>query len=88
MIAFLWGAVATLSTVAALFFFKFWRQTRDALFVGFTLGFALLALHFAALGLVLPRSPPHPYLFLLRLAAFICIIGGVVAKNRLGRPLR
>lgn len=82
MIVFLWGVVTALSGVVALFFLKFWRQTRDALFVGFALAFGLLSLHFAVLGLFAPASTLQPYGFLLRLAAFLCIMGGIVAKNR------
>lgn len=82
MIAFLWGVVAALSAVATLFFFKFWRQTRDALFGCFAVAFGLMSLHFALLGVLAPRSELQPYGFLLRLAAFLWIIAGVIAKNR------
>ena len=33
------GAIATASLVASLFFFRFWRQTRDRFFLWFALSF-------------------------------------------------
>jgi hypothetical protein len=82
MIEFLWGGIAALCAIAATFFFKFWRQTQDGLFVGFALGFGTLALHWAALGLLHPASETRHYLFFVRLLAFGFIIGGVAGKNR------
>ena len=82
MIPFLWGAIAALCAIAAAFFFKFWRQTRDGLFVGFALGFGTLALHWGALGLLHPPNETRHYLFFVRLLAFVFIIGGVAGKNR------
>lgn len=39
IIILLQGATATACCVAALFFLKFWRTTRDRLFLFFSLGF-------------------------------------------------
>ena len=82
MITFLWGAIGTLCAVAGLYFFKFWRQTRDGLCLGFTLGFGTLAVHWTALGILHPGNETRHYLYFVRLLAFAFIIGGVVAKNR------
>ncbi len=38
------GAAATASLVAALFFLRFWRQSRDSLFLWFSVAFAIDAL--------------------------------------------
>ena len=43
-LSFLSGAVTMGYLAAALFFAKFWRKTRDSLFVMFSIAFALLAL--------------------------------------------
>ncbi len=88
MIQFLWGAIAALCAIAAAFFFKFWRQTRDVLFVGFALGFGTFALHWIALGLLHPGNETRHYLFFVRLLAFIFILGGVAGKNRPSAPSR
>ncbi len=77
-----WGASAALSFVAASFFLRFWRQTRDALFAAFSAGFAILSLHWAALGVLNPGSETQHYFYVARFAAFALFIAGVVAKNR------
>ena len=82
MIQFLWGANATLCIVAALFFAKFWRRTRDALFLAFAAGFGALAAHWVGLGLLEPGRETRHYHYLLRLLAFTLIVVGVLVKNR------
>src|SRR5690242_13222166 len=42
---FLSGIITAGYVVAALFFAKFWRRTRDALFIAFSIAFLLLALN-------------------------------------------
>jgi hypothetical protein len=85
----LWGASAALSVVAAVHFFKFWKRTRDSLFLALAAGFATLGLHWAALGVLNPGDETRHYLYVLRFAAFALIIAGVVNKNRSSgsRPL-
>ena len=41
---FLSGAVALGFFVCALFFLRFWRRTRDALFLAFALAFVLMGI--------------------------------------------
>jgi hypothetical protein len=79
---FLWGATAALCAVAAVFFWRFWRKTREALFAAFSAGFAILAAHWAALGILNPSSETRHYLYVVRFIAFALIIAGVVSKNR------
>jgi hypothetical protein len=54
---FLHGATSMGSIVAALYFLRFWRDTRDRLFVLFSVAFAVLALNRAALALSHPLRP-------------------------------
>ena len=79
--AFLSGAITFGFLVAGLFFARFWRRTRDGLFLAFAAAFGLLGLNQALLVLsgmpVEERSP----LYLLRLAAFLLIIVAIVRKN-------
>jgi hypothetical protein len=79
---FLWGALATLSLTAALYFWKYWRRTHEALFAGFAAGFLALSLHWAGLGLLNPTRETGHYLYIVRLAAFTLIIAAIVQKNR------
>lgn len=79
---FVSGATVLLCAVAALFFFRFRRQTRDRLFGLFAGAFTLLGLNFALLAFVSRESEFRPYLYLIRLAAFLLIIAAIVDKNR------
>lgn len=72
------GALAMGYAVAGLFFFRFWRETRDVLFGCFAAAFVLLAVGRALLGFV---DPPE-VLYVLRLIAFLLIIAAIVIKNR------
>ena len=79
---FFWGVIAMACWTAGLFFFRFWRQTRDRLFVLFALAFWLLCLNWVILGIALPSEETRHYVYLLRLAAFLLIVVAIVDKNR------
>jgi peptidoglycan/LPS O-acetylase OafA/YrhL len=75
------GALAMGFLIGGLFFLKFWRRTRDALFLAFSGAFGLLAL---ASALPVLMGTPHEErsgVYLIRLAAFLLIIVAVLAKN-------
>jgi hypothetical protein len=76
------GAAAMASLVAAMFFFKFWRQTRDHLFLFFSLAFAVDAVTRVALGLSQVSSEDEPLFYLGRLATFGLILIAIARKNR------
>lgn len=76
------GGTAMGSFVAGLFFLRFFRQTRDALFGYFGAAFWLLAAQAIALGLTKPDAEVRVYLYLPRLLAFVFIIVAIVQKNR------
>jgi hypothetical protein len=76
-----WGALAMACWVAGLFFLRFWRLSRDRLFVFFVLAFWLLALNWLGLGLLSGPETRHQVTW-LRLIAFSLIIVGIVDKNR------
>jgi hypothetical protein len=81
---FFTGAIAMGFVVAAVFFARFWRRTGDGLFAAFAVAFGLLALNQALVGLLnVPREEQSP-IFVLRLSAFLLIIGAILWKN-LGR---
>lgn len=80
MKGYFWGVLAMGTLVAAMFFFDYWRRTRDRLFGFFAAAFLLMAVQWtvsASLG-----TNEHPYLLLLRIAAFLCIFIGVMDRNR------
>lgn len=83
---FLWGALSMSSAIAALFFLRYWRLTRDRLFAYFSVAFAALALNWIGLAIADPSVETRHQLYLLRLAGFVLIIIGIVDKNRRGTP--
>lgn len=76
------GMMAAGFLVAALFFLRFYRTTRDALFVYFTIAFLLLAVEKLAVLVVPDWFPEPPWLFIVRLLAFASIGAGIWEKNR------
>ena len=81
---FMWGALAMSSAVAGLYFWRFWTESRDRLFVFFGLAFWLLALNWAGLAIFDEPESRH-WVYTVRLVAFVLIIAGVIDKNRRGR---
>lgn len=79
---FVSGAIVMAYLVAALFFLRFWRDTRDRLFVFFTSAFVLLAAQRTALSLILDREALQAASYGLRVVAFTLILVGVIDKNR------
>jgi len=81
MADFLQGATCALSIVAALFFLRFWRDTRDGFFMLFALAFALDAgVRFVLVEAA--KSEQQPLIYLGRLVTFSLIILAILRKNR------
>ena len=78
----LMGAIAAGSLVAGLFFFRFWRQTRDRFFLFFAGSFWLEALNRIALVVVEHASEQEPLFYLVRLLAYGLILAAIWQKNR------
>lgn len=76
------GMTAAGFLVAALFFARYFRSTRDALFVYFAIAFLLLAAEKLAVLVVPDWFPEPPWLFIVRLAAFLALGAGIWEKNR------
>jgi hypothetical protein len=82
IIPFLQTVSATAAAAAGLFFFRFWRESRDRLFAFFGAAFWVLALSWALLALIDPSDETRPYVYAIRLVAFLLMIAGMVDKNR------
>jgi uncharacterized membrane protein HdeD (DUF308 family) len=76
------GATAMGGLVIGVFFFRFYRQSRDTLFALFGAAFWLLAVNNIALGLTDASAESRVYIYMLRLVAFLLIIVAIVQKNR------
>jgi hypothetical protein len=83
---FITGAIAMAYAAAGLFFLRFWRDTRDRLFVIFAAAFWLLGLVRLALALVGYVSEGATYLFWVRLLAYLLLLFAIVDKNRARHP--
>jgi hypothetical protein len=68
--------------VSAGFFLRFWVEGRDRFFLLFTLSFLLEALNRVMIGLAATPSEARPWLYGVRLLAYLLIIIAVVDKNR------
>lgn len=82
LIVFFQGFSAAGAFVAGLMFLRFWHESRDRLFVHFAIGFWLIGASWAALGVFSPTEEARPYVYGLRLLAFVLIVTGIVVKNR------
>ena len=82
---FLSGAVTMGFAIAGLFFLRFWKRTRDALFLTFAIAFSLLGLVQALLALTDFPVEERSLFYLIRLAAFLLILSAIWFKNRGGR---
>ena len=72
------------SLVAALFFLRYWRSTRERLFAFFALAFLGMTANWTVLAIV-----NHPvdearqvHAFVIRLVSFVILIVGIIDKNR------
>ena len=81
---FLGGAIVMGFAVAALMFLRFWRRTGEGLFLAFSGAFLLLAVTQALLTLAGIPTEERSFLYLLRLAAFLLILGALWWQNRHG----
>lgn len=81
---FLGGAISMGFAVAALLFLRFWRRTRELLFLAFSASFLLLGITQALLILAEVPLEERSRLYLLRLVAFLLILGALWWKNRRG----
>jgi hypothetical protein len=68
--------------VAGLFFLRFWRDTADRFFAFFAVAMWIFAINWATLAMLPPITDGRHYAYLIRLAAFVVIIGAIADKNR------
>jgi hypothetical protein len=87
MRTFLWGALTMGCAVIALCFLRYWRTSRDRLFIFFGVAFGVLALNWVSLAIIDPQVEGRHYVYFFRLAAFVLIIVGIVDRNRRSRSL-
>ena len=79
----LFGALAMAALTAGLYFFKFWKKTRDRFFLFFACSFFIEAVYRVILAFVeTPENTPFAFPYLIRLSTFSLILIAIVDKNR------
>ena len=76
------GATAMACAAIAVFFARFWNESRDLLFAGLSAGFGLVAANYALLGAFGSFHERGAFAFLLRLAGLLTILFSVLLKDR------
>jgi hypothetical protein len=79
---FLLGVIVASSLAAAAFFLKFWRKTRDRLFLGFAAAFCIEGLNRLAFLWLDQPNEGTPLVYTIRLFSYLLILGAIVNKNR------
>lgn len=82
MTQFFSGATMMGMVVAALFFLRFYRDTRDRLFAMFAAAFFILALNRIAIAILNPPDEVSALFYVIRLLAFLLILVAIIDKNR------
>jgi len=82
LVQFMNGAVTMGFAIAALYFLRFWRDTRDRLFVFFAAAFCVLAAERLGMLYVGADEAARAQVYIARLIGFALIIVGIADKNR------
>jgi hypothetical protein len=82
LLDFLSGVATFGFLLAALFFLRFWKRTRDGLFLAFAAAFLLLGVGQGLLALANIPVEERSWLYLFRLTAFGLILIAILRKNR------
>ena len=78
---FLQGATMLASLGVALFFLRYWRSTRDRLFLAFSLAFAIFAVNRVLLTVLAEDSEARTLVYVVRALTFLLIAAAVLDKN-------
>lgn len=78
---FLLGIIATSSIMAGIFFLKFWKRTRDFLFIAFAVAFIIEGGSRASVLLLEKPNEGSPWIYLVRLLASLLILFAILKKN-------
>jgi Ca2+/Na+ antiporter len=76
------GGTMVAALVIALFFFFYWRQTGDRLFLMFSAGFMIFAVSRLILAILEEDAEGRVFVYTLRLLAFALILVAIIDKNR------
>lgn len=81
IVIFLLGFTASASLTAGLFFLRFWRDTRDTLFLAFTGFFVIDAITRVVRIYAAHPGEGSPWIYVARLIALLMILAAILRKN-------
>jgi len=81
VVDFFSGAVATTYLIAAGFFLRFWKRTRDPLFRSFAGAFVLLGANQIIVSVLGNTDERTGYAYVLRVVGFVLILYAIIRKN-------
>ena len=76
------GAVIMGDVVAALFFVRYWKMTRDRFFLFFAASFLAVAVSRLVVDEGIPPLGHEALGYTIRIMSYLFIIGGILYKNR------
>ena len=76
------GAIAGGFILTSLFFFRFWRGTRDRFFLLFALSFLIEGVNRVVLYESVGLQEDAPVYYIIRLIAYGLILAAIIDKNR------
>jgi hypothetical protein len=88
MTAFLEGAVTLAFVIAGVHFLRFFRRTRDALFLNFAFAFWLFALNQLMTSIMDTSDERRGYAYVLRVIGYVLILIAIAGKNASGSRKR
>ncbi len=83
LVNFLNGSCTIMFVAAGLFFLRYWKDSRDRLFLAFAISFWLQAVARILIYCFAVDETPANF-YWLRFAAFLIIIWAIIDKNRAG----
>jgi uncharacterized membrane protein HdeD (DUF308 family) len=81
IVGFLLGIIATSSVMAGIFFLKFWKHTKDFLFLAFAIAFIIEGFSRASVIFLAKPNEGSPWIYLVRLLASLLILIAILKKN-------
>ncbi|MGA9884165.1 MAG: DUF5985 family protein [Candidatus Acidiferrales bacterium] len=78
---FLLGATAAAAFTAAVFFLRFWRDTKDMLFAAFAFFFLVEGANRVVLSTMKHPNEGSPWVYVARLIALLLLLGVILRKN-------
>ncbi len=78
---FILGALAAMFVVAGVFFLRFWRESRDPLFLAFAVSFLIRGFNRFPRAIMARPNVGSPWNYVIDLLASLLIVAAIVKKN-------